>query len=127
MDTIADFLTVVRNAGSALHATATVPHSKMKESIARILKEEGYITDYAVEGDKVKKLTVTLKYQNRKHVIQVLRRISKPGIRCYVGSKNIPRVLGGLGIVIMSTPRGVMTGVEARKNNCGGEVLCYIW
>ncbi len=127
MDTIADFLTVIRNAGSAQHKSATVAYSKMKESIAQILKEEGYILDYAVEGDKVKNLTVTLKYQNRKHVIRTLRRISKPGIRHYVGAKEIPNVLGGLGIVILSTPRGVMTGVNARKNNCGGEVLCYIW
>lgn len=127
MDTIADFLTVIRNAGSALHKTVTAPHSKMKEAIARILKDEGYILDYSVEGEKIKKLTLTLKYQNRKHVIQALRRVSKPGIRCYVGTKSIPRVLGGLGIVILSTPQGVMTGVDARKNNCGGEVLCYIW
>ena len=127
MDTIADFLTAVRNAGKAQHKTATVPYSKMKESIARILKEEGYITDYTVEGEKVKNLTLTLKYQNRKHIIRALRRISKPGIRCYVGAKRIPRVLGGLGTVILSTPRGVMTGDEARKNNCGGEVLCYVW
>ena len=81
MDTIADFLTVVRNAGAAQHKTATVPYSKIKESIARILKDEGYILDYVVEGDKIKNLTLTLKYQNRKHVIQALRRISKPGIR----------------------------------------------
>ena len=127
MDTIADFLTVVRNAGAAQHKTATVPYSKIKESIARIMKDEGYILDYVVEGDKIKNLTLTLKYQNRKHVIQALRRISKPGIRCCVPVKSIPRVLGGLGIVILSTPKGVMTGVEARKNNCGGEVLCYIW
>ena len=127
MDTIADFLTVVRNAGAAQHKTATVPYSKIKESIARIMKDEGYILDYVVEGDKIKNLTLTLKYQNRKHVIQALRRISKPGIRCYVPVKSIPRVLGGLGIVILSTPKGVMTGVEARKNNCGCEVLCYIW
>ena len=127
MDTIADFLTVVRNAGAAQHKTATVPYSKIKESIARIMKDEGSILDYVVEGDKIKNLTLTLKYQNRKHVIQALRRISKPGIRCYVPVKSIPRVLGGLGIVILSTPKGVMTGVEARKNNCGGEVLCYIW
>jgi len=127
MDAIADFLTIIRNAGFAQHKTATAYHSKIKEAIARILKEEGYIADYAVEGDKIKKLTLTLKYQNRKHVIQALRRISKPGIRYYVSTKSIPRVLGGLGIVILSTPKGVMTGVEARKNNCGGEVLCYIW
>lgn len=127
MDTIADFLTVVRNAGNAQHKNVSVSYSKIKEAIARILKEEGYILDYTVEGDKIKNLTLSLKYQNRKHVIQALRRISKPGIRCYVNSKKIPKVLGGLGTVILSTPRGVMTGTEATKNNCGGEVLCYVW
>lgn len=104
-----------------------MPHSRTRESIARILKGEGYISDVAVEGSKIKTLKLKLKYQDRQGVIEGLKRKSRPGLRHYVGSKQIPRVLGGLGIAILSTPKGVMTGNEARRQNVGGEVLCYIW
>jgi small subunit ribosomal protein S8 len=126
-DTIADMLTVIRNANRALLPGVELSHSKMRENIARILKAEGYISDFTVEGDKLKKLKLKLKYQGRKGVITDLRRISRPGLRRYVGAGEIPRVLGGLGIAILSTPRGVMTGHEARKQNVGGELLCYVW
>jgi small subunit ribosomal protein S8 len=126
-DTIADMLTVIRNANRALLPGVELSHSKMRENIARILKAEGYISDFTVEGDKLKKLKLKLKYQGRKGVITDLRRISRPGLRRYVGASEIPRVLGGLGIAILSTPRGVMTGHEARKHNVGGELLCYVW
>jgi small subunit ribosomal protein S8 len=127
MDPIADLLTCIRNASQALLPTVDVSHSRMKESIARILKQEGYIADCAVEGQPFKKLKLKLKYQGRKGVIADLKRVSKPGLRRYVRSTEIPRVLGGMGIVILSTPRGVMTGFEARKQKVGGELICYVW
>ena len=126
-DPIADLLTRIRNASLALLPEIEVSHSKMKESIARILKHEGYVTDFNVEGSKIKKLRVRLKYQGRKGVIVGLRRVSTPGLRRYVGSTEIPRGLGGMGTAIVSTPRGVLTGVQARKQNVGGEILCFIW
>jgi small subunit ribosomal protein S8 len=126
-DPIADFLTRIRNGTQALLADIEVPHSKMKESIAHILKRNGYITDCAVEGAAIKKLKVKLKYQGRQGVIAGLRRVSTPGLRRYVGATEIPRVLGGMGIAILSTPKGVMTGTDAKKQNLGGEVLCFIW
>ncbi len=127
MDPIADLLSRIRNANQALLPEIEVGYSKMKESIARILKTEGYITDCAVEQQKFKKLKLKLKYQGRKGVIENLRRVSTPGLRRYVRATDIPRVLGGMGIVIMSTPRGVMTGTAARKQNLGGELICYVW
>ncbi len=126
-DPISDLLTRIRNASQALLPEIEVSHSKMKESIARILKHEGYVTDFNVEGSKIKKLRVKLKYQGRKGVIVGLRRVSTPGLRRYVGSTEIPRVLGGMGTAIVSTPKGVLTGVQARKQNVGGEILCFIW
>ncbi|MDB6034567.1 MAG: hypothetical protein JWM16_4905 [Verrucomicrobiales bacterium] len=126
-DPISDMLTRIRNAHSALLPAVELPHSKMKESIAVILKREGYISEYSVEGQGLKKLKLKLKYEGRRGVIEGLRRISKPGLRRYVGSTEIPRVLGGMGIAIVSTPQGVMSGNQARKNNLGGELLCYIW
>jgi small subunit ribosomal protein S8 len=126
-DPIADLLTRIRNANQALLPAVTLPHSRLKERIARILKQEGYLADCAVEGDKIKQLKLKLKFQGRKGVIEGLRRVSTPGLRHYVGARDIPRVLGGMGVAILSTPHGVMTGVEARKQNVGGEVLCYIW
>ena len=127
MDPIADLLSRIRNANQALLPEIEIGHSKMKESIARILKTEGYIADCAVEQQKFKKLKLKLKYQGRKGVIENLRRVSTPGLRRYVRATEIPRVLGGMGIVIMSTPRGVMTGTDARKQNLGGELICYVW
>lgn len=126
-DPIADMLTQIRNANQALLPSVDLAHSKMKENIAQILKREGYITDCSVEGEKLKRLKLKLKFQGRKGVIVGLRRVSKPGLRRYVGSSEIPRVLGGLGVAIVSTPQGVMTGGEARKQNLGGELLCFIW
>jgi len=126
-DPIADMLTSIRNASKALLPTVELPHSKMKESIAHILKKEGYITDCAVEGKALKKIKLKLKFQGRKGVIEGLKRVSKPGLRRYVGATEIPRVLGGMGVAIVSTPRGVMTGVDARKASLGGELLCFVW
>jgi small subunit ribosomal protein S8 len=126
-DPIADMLTRIRNANQALIPDIEMSHSRMKESIADILKREGYIIDYAVEGKPLKKIKLKLKYQGRKGVIAGLRRVSTPGLRRYVGATEIPRVLGGMGVAIVSTPKGVMTGVEARKQNVGGELLAFIW
>lgn len=126
-DPISDMLTRIRNATAALLPQVVMPHSKMKESIANILKREGYVVDYSVEGDTIKKLKVKLKYQGKKGVIAGLRRVSTPGLRRYVGATEIPKVLGGMGVAIVSTPKGVMTGFDARKENVGGELLCFIW
>jgi small subunit ribosomal protein S8 len=126
-DPIADMLTRIRNAQSALLPGCDIPHSKIKESIAGILKKEGYINDFAVDGKAVKTLKLKLKYNGRKPVIEGLKRISSPGLRNYVGATEIPRVRGGLGISIISTSQGVMSGQDARKKNAGGEVLCQIW
>ena len=127
-DQIADMLTRIRNANQALLPEVAMSHSNMRESIAKILKREGYIQDVAVEGKPgAKAIKLKLKYQGRKGVIAGLRRVSTPGLRRYVGATEIPRVLGGMGISILSTPRGVLSGTEARKQNVGGEVLAYIW
>ena len=126
-DPIADMLTRLRNATTAQLPDVEVTHSKLKENIASILKREGYLTDYTVEGSAGKKLKLKLKYNGRKGVIAGLRRVSKPGLRRYVGATEIPRVLNGMGIAIVSTPRGVMTGTDARKENVGGELVCFVW
>jgi small subunit ribosomal protein S8 len=128
-DPVADFLTRVRNAIRAKQQKVDVPASKLKAEIARILKEEGYIANFkATEENGQKLLRVYLKYgNNNEAAISNLERISKPGCRVYVGRTDIPRVLGGLGINILTTPRGVMTGREARKQGVGGEVLCQVW
>jgi len=127
MDPIADMLTCVRNANMVLKEDVDVPHSKIKEGIARILKREGYIEEFGVEGDAKKRLKIKLRYQSRKGVIEGLKRISRPGLRQYVSADEVPRVLGGIGTAILSTSRGILTGVEARKENVGGEVLCHVW
>jgi small subunit ribosomal protein S8 len=126
-DPISDMLTRIRNANRALLPQVNVPHSKLKESIAGILKREGYIQDFAVEGQLPKNLKLRLKYQGKKSVIEGLRRVSSPGLRRYVGSTDIPRVRGGLGVAVLSTSEGLMTGNQARKKNLGGELLCYVW
>jgi len=126
-DTISDMLTRIRNASRVLLPTVAMPHSKMKESIAHILKKEGYVAEVAVEGKLPKKITLKLKYEGRKSVIEGLRRVSTPGLRRYVGATEIPQVRGGLGISVVSTSQGVMTGNQARKSNLGGELLCYVW
>jgi small subunit ribosomal protein S8 len=126
-DPIADMLTRIRNAGKALLPAVELPHSRMKESVAKILRSEGYVTDVAVEGNAMKKLKIRLKYQGKKSVIEGLKRVSRPGLRRYVGSTEIPRVLSGMGVSIVSTSEGVMTGAQAKKKNLGGELLCYVW
>ena len=127
-DPIADFLTRIRNAGSAHKAELTVPYSKIKAEIARILKQEGYIKDYEVDTTgKFPQIKVTTKNHNRVSAITGLKRISKPGLRKYVGATEIPRVLGGMGISILSTPQGIISGREAKKQNVGGELLAIVW
>ena len=126
-DPISDMLARIRNANRALLPAVAVPHSRMKESIAGILKKEGYIADCSVEGKTAKKIKLKLKFLGRKGIIAGLKRVSKPGLRRYVGATEIPRVLGGMGTAIVSTSRGVMTGVQARKQSLGGELICYIW
>src|SRR5262245_37037882 len=126
-DPISDMLTRIRNAHRALLPAVEMPHSKLKESIAGILKREGYIADFGLEEKPAKRLRLRLKYQGKKGVIEGLRRVSSPGLRRYVGATDIPRVRGGLGTAIISTSQGLMTGTQARKNNLGGELLCYVW
>jgi small subunit ribosomal protein S8 len=126
-DPISDMLTRIRNAGRALLPAIELPHSRIKENVANILKQQGYVTDVAVDGKPLKKLKIRLKYDGKKNVIEGLKRISRPGLRRYVGATEIPRVRGGLGVAIVSTSEGVMTDAQARKKNLGGELLCYIW
>jgi small subunit ribosomal protein S8 len=128
-DPIADMLTRIRNASSARHKELTLPSSRVKREIARILAEEGFIESYETQPDGVQeRLNLRLKYvEGRTPVVSGLKRISKPGLRVYARKTEIPRVLGGLGLVILSTSRGIMTGAQARKLNLGGEVLCYVW
>ena len=129
-DPIADMLTRIRNANTAKHDTVDVPASKMKLSIAQILLDEGYIKKFdVVESGSFKTIHITLKYGADKNekIISGLKRISKPGLRVYAGSQDMPKVLGGLGIAIVSTNKGIMTDREARKQNIGGEVLAYVW
>ena len=128
-DPVADMLTRLRNAAMAKHATAVIPRSKIKEQIAHILKREGYISDFEVVTDSPQgSIKVTLKYgEDRTPALSGLKRVSKPGLRVYRGKTEIPRVLGGLGTVIISTPKGLMTGREAWRQNVGGEVVAYIW
>ena len=121
-------LTRIRNAGDAGHETVSVPASNLKKAIAQILLDEGYITKFDVEEDnKQGTINITLKYSGKKHVISGIKRISKPGLRTYADKENLPYVLGGLGIAIISTSKGVMTDKSARKNGVGGEVLAYVW
>ena len=129
-DPIADMLTRIRNSGLAQHNQTAMPSSKMREAIAKILKEEGFIKDYEVLPGKVASLLIHLKYtrdRRPKPVIVGLQRVSKPGRRTYAGKQDIPYVRSGLGVAIMSTSKGVMTGEQARRQGLGGEVLCYVW
>jgi small subunit ribosomal protein S8 len=134
-DPVADLLTRVRNANSAFHETVNLPHSKLKAHIADILKSEGYITSWKVEDPAEgsaqtvgKVLTLTLKYgQNRERSIAGIRRISKPGLRVYAKHTGLPKVLGGLGVAIISTSQGLLTDRQANKKGVGGEVLAYVW
>ena len=128
-DSIADMLTRIRNANAAKHDTVKIPASNMKRAIAQILLEEGYIKSYRVhEDDKQGEIEIVLKYgPNKSKVLTGLRRVSKPGLRIYSSCEELPRVMRGLGVAILSTPKGVMTDKSARKANVGGEVLAYIW
>ena len=127
-DPIADMLTRIRNANQNRASSCVIPTSKVKEEIARILKDEGFIEDYKIDGDGVKKnITLTLKYKNKERVITGLKRISKPGLRVYAKADELPTVLNGLGIAIISTSKGIMTGKQARNASLGGEVIAYIW
>ena len=131
-DPIADMLTRLRNANQAFHDTVSMPHSKIKQGVAEILKQEGYIASFAVaepeEGEVSKKLTITLKYgRNRERSIAGVRRVSKPGLRVYAKSTGLPKVLGGLGVAIISTSQGLLSDRQANQKGVGGEVLAYVW
>jgi small subunit ribosomal protein S8 len=128
-DPIGDMLTRIRNACMVRHATVSMPSSKMKQAIAEILKREGFIRDFEVkEGKPSNTLVLNLKYtSDRRPVINGMRRVSRPGLRIYTGRADIPKVRGGLGLSILSTPKGVMAGYEAWQQHVGGEVLCYVW
>ena len=125
-DTIADMLTRVRNAQAANHVAVTMPSSKIKVSIAKVLKEEGYIDDFKIEGTVKPVLTIDLRYYAGKPVIAKIERVSRPGLRIYRGCEELPTVMDGLGVAIVSTPMGVMTDRKARASNVGGEVLCIV-
>lgn len=128
-DPIADMLTRIRNACMVSHPTVSIPSSKLKVELAKLLKEEGYINDFeVVQEGKFKVLNITLKYDRaNKPVISKLVRVSKPGLRHYSKAKNLEKVLGGLGVAVVSTPKGLLTDRKARKENVGGEILCYIY
>jgi small subunit ribosomal protein S8 len=130
-DPVADMLTRIRNANVAFHDDVIMPASKLKEALAKILVQEGYITDFAVEDDPGRpgrKLRIVMKYTpDRKRTISGLRRVSKPGLRVYTKATDVPRVLGGMGIAILSTNKGLMTDRQARQNRVGGEILCHVW
>jgi small subunit ribosomal protein S8 len=128
-DPIADMLTRIRNANKAMHDTTTMPTSRMKEEIARLLKEEGYISDYRVEdGESFNTLTIELKFgRNRERILTDLKRVSKPGRRVYARKDRLPRVLGGMGTAILSTSGGLVTSKTAEERGVGGEVVCFIW
>jgi len=130
-DPIADMLTRIRNANVAFHDEVAMPSSKVKEALANILQQEGYIDGFAVDDDSTrpgKRLTITMKYTpDRQRTISGLRRVSKPGLRVYTKATDVPRVLGGMGIAILSTNQGLMTDREARQRRVGGEILCHVW
>ena len=127
-DPIADLLARVRNGAHAQKLEMFVPYSKIKAEIVRILKDEGYITDYVVDTEAAHpRIKITNKIANRTSAITGLKRVSRPGLRRYVGAQEIPRVLGGMGVSILSTPRGILSGREAKKQNVGGELLAYVW
>jgi small subunit ribosomal protein S8 len=127
-DSIGDMLTRIRNAAAASLEQVVVPHSKLKSEVARILKQEGFVSEFAVEKDGAhKQIRITLKYVAKGPVIVGLKRVSRPGLRVYVGSNDIPRVLSGMGVSVLSTSRGLMTGHEAKKLKVGGELLCTVW
>ena len=128
-DPIADMLTRIRNANTAMHDDVSMPSSKIKEALAQVLHREGYIQGFRINenGGPTKTLTIDMKYVDRKRVINGVRRVSTPGLRVYAKADEIPRVLGGLGVAVVSTSKGLMTDRDARKERVGGEVVCYVW
>ncbi len=126
-DPIGDMLARIRNAGKSGKPDVVMPYSKEKAAIAELLKENGYIFEYSASGEVKKELRLGLKYKSNQPVIEGMKRVSKPSRRVYTGSQDIPRVMGGFGIAVMSTSRGFMTGRTAKKENIGGEVICYVW
>ncbi len=127
-DPIADMLTRIRNAVMVGHDSVMVPHSRVKVSLARILKDENYIEDFeVVKGEPAQMIKIQLKYVDKQPAVLGLERVSKPGLRVYAGRTEIPRVYGGLGVAVMSTSQGIMTGKDAWRRKLGGEVLCYVW
>lgn len=127
-DPIADMLTRIRNAQVARHESVAVPNSRIKAEIARVLKSEGFIRDYEMPKEQERDIKIHLRYSGKRDpVVSGLKRISKPGLRIYTKAKDMPRILGGLGIAIVSTPQGVMTAAEAKRANVGGEIICYVW
>ena len=127
MDPIADLLTCIRNANLALKPEISVSHSRIKESAVRILRDEGYLESFNVEGDVKRSIRINLKFQGRKGIISGLQRISRPRLRHYTSANDIPLVLGGMGIAVVSTPQGLMSGHDARRKNLGGELLFKVW
>jgi len=125
-DPIADMLTRIRNGQAAKHVSVKMPSAKLKIAIAKLLKEEGYITDYAVADEAKPELEVTLKYFQGQPVVETIQRVSRPGLRIYKGKNELPKVMGGLGVAIVSTSKGLMTDRTARQNGMGGEVICYV-
>ena len=127
-DPVADMLTRIRNANKAMHETTSMPHSRLKEGIAELMKAEGYIKDYKVDRTGHPVLVIELKYgRNRERIITDIKRVSKPGRRVYARKDRLPRVLGGMGIAVLSTNHGLMTDREARRRRVGGEILCHVW
>jgi len=126
-DPIADMFTRIRNGQSAAKVAVKMPSSKVKVAIANLLKEEGYVSEFSVSGEVKPELSVTLKYFEGKEVIEVIKRVSRPGLRVYKGAQELPKVLAGMGIAIISTSKGVMTNLKAKELGIGGEVLCHIW
>jgi len=128
-DPIADMLTRIRNANTAMHDDVSMPSSKLKEALAQVLHREGYIQGFRINenGGPTKILTIDMKYVDRKRVINGVKRVSTPGLRVYTKAGEIPRVLGGLGVAVVSTSKGLMTDRDARKQRVGGEVVCYVW
>ena len=126
-DPISDMLTRLRNGFMSQQKEVSIPSSKMKVAIAKVLEQEGYIKGFRVSGDVKKTLVVEMKYYNRRSVVEGIERVSKPSCRLYCGCKDIPKVKDGLGLAIISTPKGILSGKEAEKLNVGGEILCYVW
>ena len=126
-DPISDMLTRLRNGYMSKQKEVAIPSSKLKVAIAQVLEQEGYIKGFRVDGDVKKTLVVEMKYFNRRSVVEGIERVSKPSCRLYCGCKDIPKVKDGLGLAILSTPKGILSGADAEKHNVGGEILCYVW